>query len=296
MKWLKILNESFDVNVIDDKSEISKFRNEIFNLIKIAYSDKGGCKGCDNPRRVVTNSDRAKVVFGQSGDIIAVSLYNVQHGGFKRFASAGIKGNEESLAAVNAIIKSDIEPYDNWYWVEASGAIEHLFKKNNGNPIPNQLAGYFLGMEDDDIVLDDDGVHYSRMIKDEVITKMLFGFKDAESIQKSKELVSDYGEFKMRINSIDKRILESENDVNKMMEESRKFIVRLYTLHIEEGFNEMLPEWHDRLISSMNYIREHIEEFDQIKKRMYNGALNRGQNCIDEMTILEFKRVKLDEL
>lgn len=31
MKWLKILNESFDVNVIDDKSEISKFRNEIFN-------------------------------------------------------------------------------------------------------------------------------------------------------------------------------------------------------------------------------------------------------------------------
>ena len=93
--------------------------------------------------------------------------------GKKRIGSAAVRSDLGSEAA-KKIIASDIAPYDNWYWVEASGAIEHLFKKLGGNPIPSFLASKFL--EKDVELIDGDPVHYKRAIgiNKEIFTKMIF--------------------------------------------------------------------------------------------------------------------------
>ncbi len=48
------------------------------------------------------------------------------------------------------------------YWVEASEIIEHLMAKYNANPIPNIYAECLLKQQ---VVLDNDGVHYTRCIE-----------------------------------------------------------------------------------------------------------------------------------
>ena len=297
MKWRLILeNElNYDVKIIDDKDVLKQYKNEIFNLIRDAYSDKGGFAGADNPRTLIKDTDRAKIVFDSEGKILACALYLVDLGGYKRFGSAGIKGNPESLAAVNAIIKSYIEPYDNWYWVEASDAIEHLFEKNNGNRIPNYFIWHYLNMDngDDRITLDDDGYHYFRNIAGDVIRKSLFGFKDENTKEMVMSQVSEIGLKYLRTDDMDKRIDESNGDINQRLREARVYLSRLFDLHVEEGFNEMLPEWRDRALDSINVIHDNFEQIPDNEKTMFKGALSRGETCLEEMTVLRFKKIKV---
>ena len=95
MKWRLILeNElNYDVKIIDDKDVLKQYKKEIFNLIRDAYSDKGGFAGADNPRTLIKDTDRAKIVFDSEGKILACALYLVDLGGYKRFGSAGIHGS-----------------------------------------------------------------------------------------------------------------------------------------------------------------------------------------------------------
>lgn len=284
------------VHVIDDKEFLKKRRNEIFTLIQNAYSDKGGFAGADNPRTLIKDTDRAKIVFDDNGEIIACALYWVDPGGFKRFGSAGIRGNSESLKAVEDIIRSDIEPYNNWYWVEASDAIEHLYKKNGGNPIPNWIVGDTLGLshEDKGFRIDaSDEVHYFRIIRGTEKRKMMFGFKDEETKNKAYSAVADYGEFKLGVNGMDRRISESTDRNHQEMEEARKFIRRLFDLHYEDGFNEMLPEWRDSLLHYMDVIEDNMESIPEEKKRMYKASLDRAETCLDDMDVIKFRKIEV---
>ena len=296
-KWKRIIFESSNnIVVVDDKETLRKYKNEMFHMLEIAYSDKGGFKGANNPRTLVKNTDRAKLVFDDIGkNILALSVYRTDLGGYKRFGSAGIKGNAESLSAVNAIIKSDIEPYDNWYWVEASDAIEHLFEKNNGNRIPNYFVYHYLNLETDDasISLDEDGYHYFRPIGGDIIKKSLFGFKDEETKKLVSEYISKIAEKRLGIAHMDNRIAESNNDLYQRLKEARTFLSRLFDLHMEDGFNEMLPEWRDRILMSIDLISENIDSIPLNERSMFNGAISRGESCLEEMTVLTFKKIHL---
>lgn len=283
------------VQVINDKEFLKRRRNEIFTLVQNAYASKGGFAGADNPRTLVKDTDRAKIVFDDNGEIIACALYRIDIGGFNRFGSAGIRGNSESLKAVEDIIKSDIEPYTNWYWVEASDAIEHLYKKNGGNPIPNWIVGETLGLSHEDKgfrVDDSDDVHYFRLIRGSEKRKMMFGFKDEETKNKAYSAVADYGEFKLGVNGMDRRISESTDRNHQEMEEARKFICRLLDLHYEDGFNEMLPEWRDRLLHCMDVIEDNIDKAPEDKRPMYRASLNRAETCLEDMDILNYSTAK----
>ena len=296
MKNEDIENSQLNVVVIDDKETLTRYRNEMYSMLEKAYSDKGGFKGASNPRTLIKNTDRAKIVFDVSGrSILALSVYRTDFGGYKRFGSSGIKGNKSSLEAVNAIIKSDIEPYDNWYWVEASDAIEHLFEKNNGNRIPNYFIWHYLNMEDGDdrITLDDDGYHYFRNIAGDVIRKSLFGFKDENTKEMVMSQVSEIGLKYLRTDNMDKRIDESNGDINQRLREARVYLSRLFDLHVEEGFNEMLPEWRDRALDSINLIHDNFKQIPDNEKTMFKGALSRGETCLEEMTVLRFKKIKV---
>ena len=289
--------EPFVVHVVDDKEFLKNKRNEIFTLIQNAYVSKGGFAGADNSRTLIKDTDRAKLVFDENGKLIACALYYVDIGGFKRFGSAGISGNEQSLQAVEDIIQSDIEPYDNWYWVEASGAIEHLFKKHNGNPIPNWIVKDLLELNEDTPagfrVDESDNVHYFRDIGGREQRKMMFGFKDQKARDLAYSSVADYGEFKLGVNGMDRRISESTDKVQQEIEEARKFIRRLFDLHYEDGFNEMLPEWRDRLVHSINTINDNMGKIPEDKLRMYRASLDRAETCLEDMSVIEFRKIEV---
>ena len=285
------------VHVIEDKEFLKSRKNEIFTLVQNAYSDKGGFAGADNPRTLIKDTDRAKLVFDDNGEIIACALYWIDYGGFKRFGSAGIKGNSESLKAVEGIIKSDIEPYDNWYWAEASDAIEHLYKKNGGNPIPNWIVGEALRISKDDTsfrIDKTDEVHYFRLIRGKEKRKMMFGFKDEETKNRAYSAVKDYAKFKLDVNSIKERISESEDDIVVELEKSRKFIRGMFDLHYEDGFNEMLPEWQKELLHYMDVIEDNMDKIPEDKKRMYKASLDRAETCLEEMDLIEFKKIEVN--
>lgn len=284
------------VHVIEDKEFLKSRKNEIFTLVQNAYSDKGGFAGADNPRTLIKDTDRAKLVFDDNGEIIACALYWIDYGGFKRFGSAGIKGNSESLKAVEDIIKSDIEPYNNWYWVEASDAIEHLYKKNGGNPIPNWIVGEALRISKDDTsfrIDKTDEVHYFRLIRGKDKRKMMFGFKDEETKNRAYSAVKDYAKFKLDVNSIKERISESEDDIVVELEKARKFIRGMFDLHYEYGFNEMLPEWQKELLHYMDVIENNMDKIPEDKKRMYKASLDRAETCLEEMDLIEFKKIEV---
>ena len=287
--------QPFVVQVIDDKEILGKYKQEIFALIQTAYARQGGFLGADKPNKLIKDTDRAKLVFDASGCILACALYRTDLGGFKRFASAGRTG-KAAMQAVNAIVKSDIEPYDGWYWVEASGIIEKLFKRNKGNPIPNTLAPVFLKIKEGDSdfeQIENDPVHYKRTIKGSKKTKMLFGFKDEASKMLAEGSVEDYGAFKLDIDGSDKRINEAEDSVLQSVEEASLFLSRLFDLHYEQECNEMLPEWSERLARSMHTIEEHLDEIPPDMKSRCLSALQRGRSCKENMTVLRFKKISL---
>lgn len=283
-----------EVQVIDDKDVLKQHKDELFALVQGAYAKSGGFASGMTPRSMVKNTDRAKLVFSRDGKILACALYRADLGGYKRFGSAGIPGNAESLEAVNEIIKSDIEPYDNWYWVEASGAIEHLFQKNGGHPIPNSLVWHYLKLEHSDprVKLDgSDGFHYFRTIGGEVRRKMLFGFKDEETKKMAESLVRKYGEDNMSIEAMDKRVDESNHDASVEAEEAATFLSRIFDFHCDFNVNEMLPEWRDRILDSISIIKDNLDSVDNRDRRMYEGAIARGEECLETMDVLKFIKV-----
>ena len=198
----------------------------------------------------------------------------------------------------NAIIKSDIEPYDNWYWVEASGVIEHLFKKNNGNPIPNSLVRYFLDLEEDNpnMRLDEDSTHYFRRINGEWRRKMIFGFKDEESKNMVESVVDDYCKFALGINKMDERINESfYSDIQKM-KESRTYLSRLFDFHYSEPCYEAPLDLISRSEESIDFISKHMDIVPKEKKNQYLAAVQRGETCIEDIEPIEFKIFKVSEV
>ena len=76
------------------------------------------------------------------------------------------------------------------------------------------------------------------------------------------------------------------------IEEARKFICRLFDLHYEDGFNEMLPEWRDRLLHSINMIKDNMNKIPEDKKRMYKASLDRAETCLEDMDIIKFRKIE----
>ncbi len=122
---------------------------------------------------------------------------------------------------------------------------------------------------------------------------MMFGFKDEETKNKAYSAVADYGEFKLGVNDMDRRISESTDRDHQEMEEARKFIRRLFDLHYEDGFNEMLPEWRDRLLHCMDVIEDNMDKIPEDRKRMYKASLDRAETCLEDMDIIKFRKIEL---
>ena len=290
----------YEVYVTNDKDFIMKYSNEILSLVKNAYRLIGGNKSLTR-KEDFKNVYIAKFVFNSNDKIIALALYRNDLGGFKRFASASNKNDPKYLDAVQAIIKNDIEPYDNWFWVEASGPIEHYFKKHNGNPIPNYLVYKFLRKPKKDIVeLNADGVHYKRFLNTsdyEPTEKIIFGFKNQASMDLVMDKIDNYGQFKIDVNDTLHDLFEDEpyaTDDKKSLTAASVFIQELDEKY-EGGFNEMLPSWKEQLkYAIVRFLKEQKKLNLSSSERSYvDGNLNTARFLIKRMPLLKVHQFHL---
>lgn len=283
----------YEVYVTNDKNFIMKHSNEILKLVKDSYEPLGGNKSLTR-KEDFKNVSIAKFVFNDNHQIIALALYRDNLGGNKRFASASDKNDPKHLNAVQAIIKNDIEPYDNWYWIEASGPIEHYFKKHNGNPIPNYLVYKFLQKPKKDIELNDDGIHYRRFLNSsdlEPTEKMMFGFKNQDAMNFVLNKIDNYSQFKIDINNAIHDLFEDEIDATKDDKSFMSALVFIQELDekYEGGFNEMLPSWKDQLKYAIARILKEQKKKNLTKEKinLIDSNLNLARFLIKRMPLLK---------
>ena len=119
--------------------------------------------------------------------------------------------NENGKAALKAILRRDAsDEGDVGYWVEASGVIEHIMTKYNASPIPNIYAEHLLKKQ---VVLDNDGIHYTRRIEEyqRDVRNMIFGFPNKDFYNQVVNEYEEFTEFKRAMNNKILRILKDSS-------------------------------------------------------------------------------------
>lgn len=290
----------YELVVTFDKDFIKSRRTEIFELVVDSYKKIGGFKGADNPRSLVKNSDIGKFVFDENGQIVALALYRTDLTGKKRFCSATKQLDPFHIEAAKIIIQNDIEPYDNWYWVEASGKIEKLFKELNGNPIPNYLVEeVFKNTKTKITALSADGLHYARPIGDgDELEKMVFGFPSKEIFDATMKKIEDYKSFKEVTLSIGKdKFMESElsnamyglpNSRKRKIYNYCRFISLVFDVHCEDNVNELLISWAAWLSKCEKEIKNWLskDSNDEALVKVCEAVLRRAQCLREDCTLL----------
>ena len=165
-------------------SFIKPNREFLWKFLNDGYKMAGyeSFKGCDDSKHLIKNPNQIKIAFADNV-IIAVSVYTGYAGGYKCVgitATTDPEYRDVGKRAVEKIIQMDVCDFDRFYWCEASGSVEKMFKKNGGIAIPNTYAEMMIGGVR---VLDEDGFHYERMIGNDMENKMIFGFNDIETFE-----------------------------------------------------------------------------------------------------------------
>lgn len=143
--------------------------------MQISYKPIGGFLTYKNIDEMV---DRVKYIrYGSeiNNTILTAALYSKNKGGFKLVGCGTKHGTPEEKDIIYDIVKDDAEEYSQWHWAEVSGAMERIFQKCGGNPIPAELAKEILNKGHGDFIYCDDAAHYKRLIGGKYHTKILYG-------------------------------------------------------------------------------------------------------------------------
>lgn len=158
-----------------------------------------------------------------------------------------------------AILKSDIEQYMNWIWMEVSGPIEHYMKKYNGFPLPNYLAAKQLSKSPDKVALSTDCFHYSRVIgsSGSPVEKVIFGFRNDEIAQ---QVLNDTTyEFKRAQFNMTEAILKKETIDISTIDDAVNFADQLEDWFDEGGKRDMSPAMRTALDASLVILNSNRE-------------------------------------
>jgi hypothetical protein len=183
-----------------DKNFISTNRKMIKKFFDDGYlaAGLGNFLGCSNESAVKKNTAMLKVARDvASNNIVAMSIYSSRWGGFKCVGATATtdKSNPDlyimGREAIRHIIKEDAKLWNEFVWIEASGAIERLWKRSGGIQIPSAYLPMFMDEKTLDSVemKDDDPYWYTRIIgrgtDDEIrVDKTIYGFSNKDVINK----------------------------------------------------------------------------------------------------------------
>ena len=150
----------FPKNDVADKAECYEYWEEIDKMLKISYYDKGGyLNGEYNADNFIRRLYLMKLV-RKNGKIIAFRAYSDRHG--RKAITSGSNDTDIGKSALYQIYRDDINRFR--AWGEVSDQVEHLGLKYGGEYVPNELALEILGTNK--IKLDNDGIHYYRLLSD----------------------------------------------------------------------------------------------------------------------------------
>lgn len=238
---------------ITELNDILAVIDKTRSILDAEYRRKnlGGWKGISTNAVKRGRCPEIKHVVDDAGNLAACAVYDNREGGSKISGIAGVHTHPDYLEAVALIIKSDISNFDKWYWVEASGAIEHMFKENNGYPIPFQYAKEYL--ECDIISECPDGFHYIRRLgNDGEVTKGVFGFNSQAEIDLILSEFKDYDEFRKKINATEANAAE--------IKWAKHVVFNTEEMYSECDLNELPPKWFKDLQKSERILRVADEE------------------------------------
>lgn len=258
---------------VTDKAELAKVLPEVRKILDAGYTYflKSRWHGPNSDRHLRKTTTEVKFAYDEAG-YAACAIYSDSFGGNKLTGITGIPAHPRYNEGVVEIIKDDIKGFDSWYWVEASGAIEHYFKKHGGTPVPSEYAKTFIGRGI--AYFEDDGFHYVRALgpEHELCRKCVFGFPSEAEYNKVIDGFADYEDFKERV------LKESADDELTMAKNVIGTIEELYT---EYEVNEMPPQWAEDLKAAIAVARDYGEE---------KIALT-GELLLDEMPVLKLIKV-----
>lgn len=176
------------------------------------------------------------------------------------------------------------------FWTEVSGPIEHYFKKYNGYPMPNTLAGKILNNKDIKLS-DSDELHYQREIGGDWYTKAIYGAKSDEIFKEAINAVENYSKFMEECN----KIQESSADGLRYSLESAIYIIEnIYRAHEEDGYNELIPSWHQALNDCMETLKR--SKRTETAKDYIEDYIEYCEYLLDVMPLLELHTLDVEGL
>lgn len=277
-----------DIKILSSKEEIDRYSNFVWDMLEKSYEHIGGLQSYRNYSDFKKKNHKILVVIDfNSATLLACATFRRVENSLKMTA-IGCSQDDKGKLALQQIIQHTISELELHYWSEVSGAIEHYFKKHNGFPMPNTMAGKILQIPEKDITISNkDMVHYDRPIgKDrEVFTKMIFGIKSDEIFQQAMNEVENYYDFMKEVNNM----INESKEFKYSIKQSIYIIENLYRLHEENKVNELTPKWADALKESMKTLRK------STKNQTISDYIEYGEYLLSDMQILELNTINISK-
>lgn len=277
-----------DIKILSSKEEIDRYSNFVWDMLEKSYEHIGGLQSYRNYSDFKKKNHKILVVIDfNSATLLACATFRRIENSLKMTA-IGCSQDDKGKLALQQVIQHIISELELHYWSEVSGAIEHYFKKHNGFPMPNTMAGKILQIPEKDITISNkDMVHYDRPIgKDrEVFTKMIFGIKLDEIFQQAMNEVENYYDFMKEVNNM----INESKEFKYSIKQSIYIIENLYRLHEENKVNELTPKWADALKESMKTLRK------STKNQTISDYIEYGEYLLSDMQILELNTINISK-
>ena len=298
-------NEVFvELVYISDPEQIEKCRDFVLDMCHKSYQPIGGFKSLANASDFTKRVNRIKMVLeaADSGDnaVGACGLYRYINDGWKAIGYASNKDVPSYIDCIKLIIRDDIAKYKDWYWVEASHAIAHLYEKMGGYSIPNIYVPEFTAYAVKESDLMPDGFGYTRKIGlgDAAVRviKYLYGFPNRDMYMKIMDIYGDMGNFVAEVNKIkqlDKTVLESVNNIpGSLPSQVRTLIMFVYNLDdciIDNDVYEFPPSWFETFHNVMRMLNQYAMKHPC---KAVEEAIKLGNDISTRITPLELHQFK----
>lgn len=292
---------------VRDKESLKEYEDVVWDMLQRAYADKHGYRGLRHKKDIRTCS-LLKLVWSTDNNnneaIGACALYKYRDEGYRNIGYAGNRGVvPDYRECVQEIVKDDITPYDNWYWVEASGAIEHYFEVHGGYAIPSMYVGEITGK---DIPKEDilpDGFRYNRLIgtgSDAFVEpKQLFGFANKFVFDGLMKIYGDLDNFTKAIKELKaKNAQKSEATLSldaNTPEDIRIVLLYIYNLEecvIENNLYEVPNEW----LSLLDYAENTLKTTQcTYSRRAIEDGINTAETLKESLEPVTLGVIRCDE-
>lgn len=177
-----------------NKGFIERHANEIWNIMQRSYSNIGGFLTYPTIDKMINNVSLMRYSFDKDYRICSAAIYDSRKDGQKLIGCGTLNGEKREKDILYDIVLDDTTNFSKWHWAEVSGAMERIFQKAGGNPIPSRFAKEILKKPLSDFNIDNDS-HYYRLINNKWYRKIIYGFKDEETYHNVMNSFSKYTGF-----------------------------------------------------------------------------------------------------